>query len=382
MVRGYRTEGYQAIRCPGCGEALFVLPRSPLPEPPEPSRPAKRRPDFERADEEDDSPIELVDAPPQPDDVPYSNNTDEEVEWVDEGGAEAVEEESEAAPAAAMPRPEVEIDWSEPKRPARKRRRAAAVEEDAADHDRRPRESRTPPGMVEIPGRKRRFSGRSLGLLGLAVITIVASTIGINAWQRYRERLPAEAEADRTAGIAALAEGKIDEARRRLTRAADSLKQLGVADERLTETRQIAAEVAIAVDLLQVSLPQLLDEAARLGESEWSSHFGNIYRGRSIAFDDVIEATQAEGGYRLSSRVFCGVGPEATRTGRFDLAGLKLIEEHAPKVKERVVFGARLESVDLVDGTWAIRFAPESGVWLTHPDVLNLVQLTPRNEAE
>ncbi|MFI5455874.1 MAG: hypothetical protein ACHRXM_10525 [Isosphaerales bacterium] len=39
-VRGERTEGYQALRCPACGEGVFVLPRSPLPEPVAPARPS------------------------------------------------------------------------------------------------------------------------------------------------------------------------------------------------------------------------------------------------------------------------------------------------------------------------------------------------------
>ena len=39
-VRGERTEGYQALRCPACGDGVFVLPRSPLPEPVAPSRSA------------------------------------------------------------------------------------------------------------------------------------------------------------------------------------------------------------------------------------------------------------------------------------------------------------------------------------------------------
>src|ERR1700722_7577278 len=39
-VRGERTEGYQALRCPACGEGVFVLPRSPLPEPVAPERPS------------------------------------------------------------------------------------------------------------------------------------------------------------------------------------------------------------------------------------------------------------------------------------------------------------------------------------------------------
>ncbi|MGZ3470353.1 MAG: hypothetical protein ACXWO1_11890, partial [Isosphaeraceae bacterium] len=29
-LRGQRTGGYQALRCPSCGEGIFVLPASPL----------------------------------------------------------------------------------------------------------------------------------------------------------------------------------------------------------------------------------------------------------------------------------------------------------------------------------------------------------------
>ena len=42
-LTGQRTEGYQALRCPACGEGVFVLPASPLPEPVAPPRPAPAR---------------------------------------------------------------------------------------------------------------------------------------------------------------------------------------------------------------------------------------------------------------------------------------------------------------------------------------------------
>src|SRR4051812_39350344 len=42
-LRGERTEGYQALRCPTFGEGIFVLPRSPLPEPPAPASPSRPR---------------------------------------------------------------------------------------------------------------------------------------------------------------------------------------------------------------------------------------------------------------------------------------------------------------------------------------------------
>ena len=60
-VRGERTEGYQALRCPACGEGVFVLPRSPLPYPSPPKRAESTRSGrlVERMVEED--PVELSD---------------------------------------------------------------------------------------------------------------------------------------------------------------------------------------------------------------------------------------------------------------------------------------------------------------------------------
>src|SRR5207253_3557871 len=43
LLRGMRTEGYQALRCPECGQGIFVLPRSPLPDPPAPPAEHSRR---------------------------------------------------------------------------------------------------------------------------------------------------------------------------------------------------------------------------------------------------------------------------------------------------------------------------------------------------
>ena len=42
-VRGRRTLGYQALRCPACGEGVFVLPVSPLPDPAPPTQPRRSR---------------------------------------------------------------------------------------------------------------------------------------------------------------------------------------------------------------------------------------------------------------------------------------------------------------------------------------------------
>src|SRR5262249_47889976 len=103
VIRGERTEGYQALRCPHCGDGIFVLPRSPLPLPPTPATSkSKARPSRVAVPEYDDQPIEYADAPVQ--------EELEEIQWVDaeqdiEIEAEPVEEANEipAPPPARKP---------------------------------------------------------------------------------------------------------------------------------------------------------------------------------------------------------------------------------------------------------------------------------------
>ncbi len=93
VIRGLRTEGYQAIRCPTCGEGVFVLPWSPLPDPPAPStlRARRRRP---APPPPEDTPIALSDAPPQ--------DEGEDVIWLDPDPVEtaSVQEPASRAPAS------------------------------------------------------------------------------------------------------------------------------------------------------------------------------------------------------------------------------------------------------------------------------------------
>src|SRR5947209_2428851 len=102
ILRGQRTEGYQALRCPECGEGIFILPRSPLPEPPAPTTNPARRREAPATAAFDEGPIALSDPPPQPIDVDVE--ADAEIEWLDPAP------EPEPAPPPAAPNPaEVEF---------------------------------------------------------------------------------------------------------------------------------------------------------------------------------------------------------------------------------------------------------------------------------
>src|SRR5262249_56162950 len=82
-VRGERTEGYQALRCPACGEGVFVLPRSPLPEPVAPAGAAAPRGAHVRARSPwvEEGPVELTD--------PVHGTVELEDDGAGPGGAES-----------------------------------------------------------------------------------------------------------------------------------------------------------------------------------------------------------------------------------------------------------------------------------------------------
>ena len=90
-LRGQRTGGYQALRCPSCGEGIFVLPASPLPEPVAPERSARARTAIAARVEVDEGPVELKDPAQGTVDIaePDDQALDAEIIWDDEPAAKA-----------------------------------------------------------------------------------------------------------------------------------------------------------------------------------------------------------------------------------------------------------------------------------------------------
>ena len=90
-LRGQRTGGYQALRCPSCGEGIFVLPASPLPEPVASERSARARTAIAARADVDEGPIKLKDPAQgtvnvvEPDDLAV----EAEIIWDDEVAGEA-----------------------------------------------------------------------------------------------------------------------------------------------------------------------------------------------------------------------------------------------------------------------------------------------------
>jgi hypothetical protein len=261
-VRGQRTEGYQALRCPACGEGVFVLPASPLPDPgPRVASAASRRASeayiAPRAVEE--GPVELAEAFEATVDVADRSPAPEvEISWEDEVETQAVAE-------AAAPKPG-------PGRPPRARsdRAPATPREGRGGRPQRP--------VVEAEGRPRKRAGRNpLWVFGLVAL-LVAGTIGLRVWRNVRQGYPQVAELGRVEGIPALEAGDFDRAHQLLAPAKQAVDALGGQVEDADRIRQAADEAALYVNLAGQGLEDMLDEAARASTpKDWAGRFNDRY---------------------------------------------------------------------------------------------------------
>jgi hypothetical protein len=375
-LRGERAEGYQVLRCPTCGEGIFILPRSPLPDPVAPSAPTRpRRPaDTEWAVVEED-PFVLTD--PLPVQEAKEPEGDGEITWID-GDAET-------SPSAAPP---VEPPVSEQ---LPMRRPAAAS---------RPKGAAAAPQRVRSPVSKpapRRVATASVAtetapaaavrvrladwvrhrrnpLIFLGVALIVAGTIGIRAWRSWRQELPQIAKIAATQGLPALDEGRFDTAHQLLSAGKRAVDALDGAVEDAEEIRHGADEAAIFASLVPESLEAILAEAGAYQDpAEWPSRFATLYKGRSVILDAHVTAVpdaDSQGRYELDYCILQngGDGSRPPRVGRIDLTGFRLFELTKPKEGDQVTFGARLASFtfDIERGEWLVGLVPDSGVSITH----------------
>ncbi len=413
-VRGQRTLGYQALRCPACGEGVFVLPASPLPDPAPPTQPRRSRTAVaERAVVE--GPVELKD--PAQATVDFGEEDDGldqvDIVWDDEpavadAGAAAASPSpgpraepaataghggvpeapspptkgrSKSVPAAGVPAapgsPPAGKVAREPSRrdlyesaprkaPARQNQavRAAVVEAPSEPHGR----------QISVP---RRASRRPLFIL-LTVGLLVMCTIALRSWRNRRQQLPQVALIGRTEGIPALEEGKFDKAYQLLSAAKEAVEALGGAVEDAETIRHAADEASIFVDLMPDTLEDLLEEAGRTSPQAWASRFETIYKGHAIIINSQISNTPDSNGpeprrYELDYRVFppgeaASFRGQKPRYARIDLTGFETVTQAGHHVGDQVIFGARLASFhyDSDAEEWVIGLEPKTGVSISH----------------
>ncbi len=418
-LRGERTEGYQALRCPACGEGVFVLPRSPLPEPaaPAPARSSPARTARRDSGWVNEGPIELTDQVQVThdlgDDAPGAAGDEiigDDLPGQSRRGRGRNRAREGAADAAVAPGEKGEPFWEEdfnraasghgrdapqgergppvaPDRPAaggtqsaRQRRPAAA----GAAHSGQPR---NPPAVLEIRARpSRRMPSRLTLVLVLVPLLVVAAF----AWNYRRIRLreaPLIAEKGRIEGIPALEEGDFDKAYQLLSDAKRAVDSLGGAVDGADEIRTAAEEAAIFVDLSPKNLEEMLEEAGRTDPQDWPSKFDTLYKGHAILIDATV--TEEPGAGTSSSylvdyvilppgggnRFNDATGSAPDRFGLIDFTGFQLFELARPRKGTRVAFGARLASFqfDAANEVWWVGLEPRSGVFITHTKALEAV---------
>lgn len=422
LVSGVRTEGYQALRCPHCGEGVFILPRSPLPEPADAPPKTRSRALPPVVDEE---PIALTDAePPPPDEYAGEDEDGDQIEWLDEpeappaaaahkpwpdpgllaeeeieserrkatrpsgpapaGSAPEVKEKKPEAAPAPQSRPAAAQPAPAPSRPAAARPRSKPARrpqprEDLDDPYTESGASATPVARSEpqdpLGYRVGQWArARRNTLVFLAVATIVVSTVSYRIYRSRLAGLPRVAERGWTEGLPALDAGQFDLARQLLFEARDAVDTLGDVSEHASDIRQGAAEVAVHTQLCPDTLEYLLDQAVRSDAKEWATQFDRLYKGRSVIIDArVTSAREGSGRYEIDYQVLRpGEGGKPSSRARIGLKGFTLLETLKPKVGDRLVFGARLASFafDVNAGEWLVGLEPESGVTMVHRKAL------------
>jgi DNA-directed RNA polymerase subunit RPC12/RpoP len=389
-LRGERTEGYQALRCPTCGEGIFVLPRSPLPEPVAPeSAPESRSARDPVEGEREDEPVRLSD--PISASSPDEPDVDGEIEWVDPTPAAGPSpSRRELSPGETSDFFEsLSVAEGETPAPADNKRQRAKTKQtpgarpgrQASGTPRGGKVDREPPRIAVAPrvsvaewARRRRNP-----LIFLAVALIVAGTVGYRIWRSKFQDLPRIVEIGREQGLAALDAGDFDTAHQLLSEAKRAVDALGDAVEGAAEVRHGAEEAAVYTTLCQEPLERIIVEASA-DQEEWSSRFATFYKGRSIFLDATVERVPdgtGGGSYDLDYRILPdgeGTRPNL-RVGRIDLTDFRLFELTTPKKGDHVQFGARLASFtyDRVNKEWLVGLEPESGVFLTHPKALEAI---------
>ena len=260
-VRGERTEGYQALRCPACGEGVFVLPRSPLPLPPPPKRAdtATRRRSIEPA--LDEGPVELQDPARVSVDLGGDLHApaDADIVWDDElpepapqapgrrRGQRLPDPSTWESPARLMRRP------SQPRTAHRRARaRAGRASRRSSEHTHGHPSGTTAPvddfrdrGQPAVAAAGRHSGGAGQGEVVLdikpasrlrtlnrwLIALVPLLVIGTVAWryrQYQRQQFPLDAEKGRTEGIRALEEGEFDKAHQLLSAARSAVDAPGV----------------------------------------------------------------------------------------------------------------------------------------------------------
>lgn len=331
-LSGQRRSRFQRVLCKHCGEPFFILPTSVYPPPRRQKRPAK----LTQQASQNEATVAPVDVPS---DTTQADDT----------------------PKAETPRTE-------------------ATQTEATKADETP--------WISPADRLQRFFGRmaarctrTLTPFRLVVLSILVA-IGITiAWAWHTRAMENAEETLRTAaeaGHAALAERHWATAHGHFETACAAMDRLGRDDASGRAVRQMSRESEAAMNLMSVSLLDMVQEADKMsvaeGDSTWQSQFEDNYRGYWIVIQAGIlpsEPSQDDDACLIDYPLAAGDVP-----GRI-IANRDLFTRFCPDGDSReVVFAAQLEGCRLVSSeprVWDVRLQTDTAfLWADYDNFAGL----------
>jgi hypothetical protein len=209
-------------------------------------------------------------------------------------------------------------------------------------------------------------------LLLFAIVAVVAGTVVVTVFLSRRAGLARELASARDASLAALNEGNFTAAQQQLAPAMRSLDRYGAGDREFAEFRQLAREIAIFAELLEPAMEQVVDDTRGMSPEEVEAYFRDKFESPALILEAAVARSTDESatgsGITLDARLL--VGTDLVRVATADLALLRGLPADA---SNRVLFGARIQSIDHDNAGAVIRLVPESGVWITSATCLEKI---------
>jgi hypothetical protein len=213
----------------------------------------------------------------------------------------------------------------------------------------------------------------------VTLVVVVLTFVFFWTWYAQPAKEPATIHQRIEAGRKALAQGKFRMAASELEAARtmrDRRPELLSPAERRQLTQWHRQAVLLA-NLSSTSLEEILHHALDLApdEQEWQRVFAQSYQGKGVIFDAEVRREAART-YRLEYTVFVNDKPAV-----IDLANVQLLGTLPLDKPQRLLFGVRLAGIRAeAEGTWVVRFEPDSGVLLTDLDAAVAACAQPAEE--
>lgn len=137
------------------------------------------------------------------------------------------------------------------------------------------------------------------------------------------------------------------------------------------ELRQLFRETSLLADLVRQPLEEIVQQAQDVKPAEWEEQFAD-FRGRSVLFDDTVLCEPGANGRYALVNYQIRLGEERVRID-LDQSLFRQLEHAgrwAPGRPRRLIFGARLASIQLEKNTWVIALENDSTVLMTEEDAL------------